>query len=395
MNRLILSHLGLCFSLLGWAEDVKVCESALQRELYLLCDELGIPGATAAFVTSDGRFGEVAVGLADRECGQLMTPESRMPAASIGKTLVGAYALSLEAEGSLDLDAPIIQWMEEVPWFHRLPAHDRMTLRHLLTHTSGLKDHVYIDAFREDLSKNWREVENTFTSEVLISYILDQPALFPPGEGWSYSDTGYVLLGWVIERATGKKIAEEVDQRFLIPLQLNHTEFLDRRDASGLVPGYTDPQNPFGFPVKSIDAEGCMRWHPGVENFGGGWLSTSGDLARWGNALFAGAALPESARPDLRRRVPTAADPEAAQYGAGVSFRPKGPLGPSWGHGGWIPGYISSMRHYSWQGLTVAFQLNTDVVNAPADENWMLDMENRLANVLMKNWIQNMEAYYE
>jgi D-alanyl-D-alanine carboxypeptidase len=385
MNALIWSSLGLSLSVMAWAENVEVCETALRDELSMLCDELGVPGATAAFVLRDGGFGEVAVGLADREKGIPMTPESRMPAASIGKTLVGAVALALEAEGALDIDAPIAQWMGELPWFHRLPAHDKITARHLLTHTSGLLDHVYQTSFREDLSQTWREEVNAFTPEVLISYILDRPGLFPPGEGWAYSDSGYVLLGMVMARATGKEVEEEVEERFLIPCQLTHTLFSDRRDLPGLVPGYTGAENPFGFPVKSTDAQGRMRWHPGVENLGGGWLSTSGDLARWGDALFAGAALPEPARPRLLQTLPTSKNPEASRYGCGGGHTPSGPLGPTWGHGGWIPGYISSLRHYKQYGLTVAFQFNTDVVKAPEDEDWMLDAEIRLARVLLKN----------
>ena len=395
MKCLATRSFSLCFSVLAWAGEMEDLERALHHELHLLCMELNIPGATASFVLEEGRFGEVAVGVADRETCEAMTPESRMPAASIGKTLVGACALTLEAESRLDLDAPISCWLGEEPWFSRLPGNGEITVRHLLNHSSGLPDHVYLDAFRTDLSDKWHEEKNAFTPEVLVGYVLDRPALFPPGEGWSYSDTGYVLLGMVIGRAAGQSVADMVEERFLIPLHLPHTQFADTRELPGLVPGYTTKSNPFGFPEKSVDREGRLYWHPALENYGGGWISSSGDLARWGNALFAGAALPETARPELRRRVPTTADINAPQYGPGVSFLPRSPLGPSWGHRGWIPGYISSMRHFSWMGLTIAFQLNTDDIQAAEDENWISGMELRLADALLKTCERKELSEYE
>ncbi len=110
-------------------------------------EEYGFPGATAAYVLRDGTTGVVATGLADVEDGTLMTVRSRMLAASIGKTFVGATALALAREGVLELDAPVSRWLGDRHWFTRLPNHAAMTVRHLLNHSSGLPDHVHLKSF--------------------------------------------------------------------------------------------------------------------------------------------------------------------------------------------------------------------------------------------------------
>ncbi len=363
------------------AEPLRDLEIALRGELASLQQELGLPGATAAFVLSDGRVGEVAVGQADRELRQVMTTESRMLAASIGKTFVGATALALAAEGRLDLDAPIASWFQSKPLFPRLPQGDKITVRHLLMHRSGLSDHVYTEQFVKTFTRRWSENENPFTPEDLIGFVVDCPTPFSPGDGWAYSDTGYVLLGLILEDVCGRSLYDEVAIRFLRPLELASTIPSDQRALPGLVPGYTSPQNPFGFPSKTTGADGALLWHPGVEFFGGGWMSTSGDLARWGAALYGGDLLPGSAETELRLTMPVSGTNPAVRYGAGVSHVTEGPLGPTFGHGGWIPGYVSSLRYYSRYGLTVAFQTNTD--NIQAERDWLAKMEIRLARVLI------------
>ena len=144
-----------------------------------------------------------------------MTPRSRMLAASIGKTFVGATAVALAREGVLDLDSLVSQWLGNRPWFARLPNHDTITLRHLLTHRSGVPDHVHLESFAAALSQEWRKKENLFPPERLIQFVLDRPPLFEAGKGWAYTDTGYILIGLVIEKVTGRSYYTEIQERFL------------------------------------------------------------------------------------------------------------------------------------------------------------------------------------
>jgi D-alanyl-D-alanine carboxypeptidase len=102
-----------------------------------------------------------------------------------------------------------------------------------------------------------------------------------PGKGWSYSDTGYLLLGLIIEKATGKDFYEVVYHYFINPLRLENTSPSDRIDLEGLASGYLAPDNDFGLPAKTTHTPGILMWHPGIEWTGGGFISNSQDLAKW------------------------------------------------------------------------------------------------------------------
>lgn len=359
-------------------------DKEIQSALDDFTKRYGFPGATAAWVLRDGAIGCAAAGYADREAGTLMTPQSRMLAASIGKTFVGATAVALSLEGILDLDAPVSKWIGDRPWFSRLPNHEEMTLRHLLNHSSGLPDHVHLDRFAAELSQKWREKDNPFPPESLIRFVSDLPPLFEAGTGWSYSDTGYILLGLVIEKAAGRRYYDEIRDRFLKPLGLSMTDPADRRFLPGLAAGYMSTDNAFGFPAKTTSADGALVWHPGLEWTGGGLVSNSGDLARWGAALFGGKAMPGPYLDEILNSVPVSPGTPDIRYGAGIGIDRSGPFGPVYGHGGWIPGYCSSLRFYPDHGITVAFQINTDIGIVDDTKPVMYEMETRLAEIIIQ-----------
>jgi D-alanyl-D-alanine carboxypeptidase len=184
--------------------------------------------------------------------------------------------------------------------------------------------------------------------------------LFEPGAAWAYSDTGYILLGLVIEEVSGRSYYDVVQEMFLGPLDLSDTIPSDRREIPGLAVGYTIPGNPFGLPERTADVDGRLVWDVSVEWTGGGLASTSHDLARWGHALFGGMAMDAPYLDRLLDGVPVFPDAPGIFYGAGVAIYADTPRGPVYGHGGWIPAYVSSLRHYADHGVTVAFQINTD-----------------------------------
>jgi D-alanyl-D-alanine carboxypeptidase len=355
---------------------------AFQATLDSMRARYEFPGATAAYVWTDGPSGGAATGFADIEAERPMTPTSRMLAASIGKSFVGATAAVLAHEGTLDLDAPVARWLGDRPWFRDLPHHDRITLRHLLTHRSGLPDHVHTDAFAKAVSRRWQEPGNPFPPDTLVQFVLGRPALFAPGDGWAYSDTGYILAGLVIEAATGRDYYGLVRERFLTPLGLHHTEPSTRRALAGLAAGYS-ADNPFGWPTKTLTADSTLAWHPGMEWTGGGLVSTSGDLARWGAALFGGEAVPDAVLARMLDAAPVGPAQPAVRYGMGVAVYRASPHGPVYGHGGWIPGYVSSLRYYADAGVAVAFQINTDDGGATDVGAVVQEMEARLADVVL------------
>ena len=202
--------------------------------------------------------------------------------------------------------------------------------------------------------------EGGFDPENLVALVAGEAPLFEAGTGWAYSDTGFVLLGLAIEEVTGRPWQEAVVTLFLEPLGLTGTIPSDRPDLPGLAIGYVAPDNPFGMPERTADAAGRLLWNPAVESAGGGFASTSADLARWGHLLFGGAAMDPPYLDRLLDGVPVEPDAPGILYGAGVAIYAETPNGPVYGHGGWIPAYVSSLRHYAEHGVTVAFQINTD-----------------------------------
>lgn len=108
-----------------------------ESELDRLRTQYNLPGITAAYVLQDGTVGEAVSGFADIESKKLMTTKSRMLAASIGKTFVAAIVLSLSMEGRINLDDLVSKWLGDRNWYSRLPNCKTITLRHLLTHSSG------------------------------------------------------------------------------------------------------------------------------------------------------------------------------------------------------------------------------------------------------------------
>ena len=161
--------------------------------------QYGFPGATVAYVLPNGSRGTVATGLADVEAATPMTPQTRMLAASIGKSFVAATVLALESEGRLKRADLVSTYLATRPWFNRLPNHASITVGHLLRHTSGLPDHVHMKAFADAMAERVRNGQDAMRPERAISFVLDQPPLFAAGAGWAYSDTGYLLLGLIIE----------------------------------------------------------------------------------------------------------------------------------------------------------------------------------------------------
>jgi D-alanyl-D-alanine carboxypeptidase len=379
-----------------------------QEELEALGREFGFPGATAAYILPDGTVGRAATGFSDLESREPMALGSRMLMASIGKSFHAAAVLSLAGEGALSpagegnlkpagegnmspteegalsLQDPLARWLGDRPWFSRLPNHASVTLDHLLRHAGGLPDHVYTEAFMESWKREWAEAGPAPSPETLVGFILDQPPLFPPGEGWAYTDTGYILLGLVIEEATGRSLYDVILDRFLVPLRLGLTSPSDRRILPGLAAGYLSPDNPFGLPRKTTLAPGVMAWDPGVEWAGGGLVGNPADLVVWARELYEGRAMEGDYLPELLRSVPVDPENPEIRYGAGVAIYTNGPLGPVWGHAGQIPGYVSSMRYYPDHGIAVAFQINGDggIAGGGTEADFVPEMERRLAELV-------------
>lgn len=299
-----------------------------------------------------------------------MTPESRLPSGSTGKTFVAALVLQLVAEGKLRLDDPVSRWLGKEPWLPRLPNGSSVTVRMLLDHTSGIPDHVIQRAFIKDLlaapTRVWRPEE-------LLAYILDANPYAPAGSAFHYTDTNYILLGMIIERATGSSYYAELERRMLRPLRLAGIVPNDRMRVPGVAQGYSGglersilaygkesvEQPPPPGSVGAADAmlvNGTYVVNPQFEWTGGGLATSAVDLARWAKAVYEAKVFPRSLLDEALRRPPQATTD--GYYGLGVAVS-NTPLGPRWGHGGFYPGYRTVMVYFPNQRVAVVVQTNT------------------------------------
>ncbi len=340
--------------------DVELTElkEKIQTKLNELRANADFPGVTVGFVLADGRSGAVSVGYSDVENQSLMKPGDRMLAGSIGKTYVAAAMLQLVQEKRVNLDDKIEKWLGRESWFARLPNAKDLTLRMLMTHSSGIPEHV----LNKDLiARLKQEPEKVWKPEELLAYILDVKPLFAAGQGFSYADTNYILVGMIFERITKKTVYGEVERRILKPLKLERTIPSDKMRLPEVITGYTQANNPFGINGRMI-IEGKFVFNPQFEWTGGGFASTAEDLARWAKALYEAKVFGKAELAQMLNGVNATGRGGGtdSKYGLAVQIRPTN-WGTSYGHEGWYPGYLSAMEYFPERKVAIAVQFNTDI----------------------------------
>ncbi len=339
-------------------QQSKHLHQLLQEKFDALHAAGNFPGATAGFALADGTSFGLATGLSDKEAKKPIMPNDLMLQGSVGKTYVAAVVMQLVSEKKLALDDWIEKYLGKEKWFPGLPNAKEITVRMLMNHTSGLVRYEFKEQFIRDLTAN---PDKVWKPEELISYIIDTKPPFAAGQGWEYSDTNYIVLGMIIERVTRSSYYGQAKTRILKPLKLDHTVPSNSRMIPGLVQGYAGKNNPFGGTDEMI-VGGKFAINPQFEWCGGGMASTSQDLARWAKFLYEGRAFDRALLGEMLKGVSARLGPEA-KYGLGVIIRPT-PLGISYGHSGFFPGYLTEMMYFPDHKLAVAVQINTSASRA-------------------------------
>jgi|688.fasta_scaffold100001_3 D-alanyl-D-alanine carboxypeptidase len=241
----------------------------------MLAEHPSLPSAAVALLGPDGQRVEVVRGFADRAAGEPLTSEHTYRIASCTKPFVAATVVSLAAEGAVVLDAPVIEFVAPAvaDLFGRYEHARVVTVRQVLQHRSGLVDHSLFPEFNASITAQWSPLQQ-------IAIAVGKPALFAPGTAMSYSDSGYVLLGQMIEHLTGESLAAAVRVRAAI----------DAATMPSMHWEVAEP-TPVGAPRAHQWFEGndSYGWNPSFDLFGGGGLvSTLADLARWWSNWFTG-----------------------------------------------------------------------------------------------------------
>ena len=314
-------------------------------------DEMKMPGLRAAVRLADGRIVRASVGLADKEAGTPLSDTVGMPGGSTGKTFVAALTMLLVEDGVLSLDDPASKWLGETSWYDRLPNASDILVRHLLSHTSGIPDYPGTLKFRSAML--WRVLRHgsaKFEPEELIGLVADKKPVFPAGQGFRYTDAGYLVLGRLIEAASGQDYYDLLAERILLPQQLNDIRPADQSVLVDITPGYQ-------MGARNLKKDGRMKFDPSSEWTGGGLITTPTMLVEFYAALADGRVVSKESFLQMlgeSRRLP---EDLSVRYGFGL-FVYDG--GDSFGHGGMWPGYRTQVTHDFSTGITIAVQTNRD-----------------------------------
>lgn len=240
---------------------------------------VGAPGAMVR-ITGSGAPLTSAVGVQDRTTGAAMDINGRFRIGSVTKTFSSVVLLQLVDEGKLSLDAPVNQYLPGL-----LPD-NRITVRHLLTHRSGLAD--YTNAMFEKTVPGFEAVRNkVFTYQELVALSLREPRTTEPGVSYKYSNTNFVVVGMLIEKATGRGVAKEYERRIIKPLKLKNTSYVHpSTEIKGAhLHGYLHPDEA-GAPL--VDStEQTVSWAQSA----GAMISTAADLNTFMSSLLGGKLL--------------------------------------------------------------------------------------------------------
>ena len=302
----------------------------VQRSLEQLVRQDRFPAALAGVRTRDGSTRNHRAGVADIDDDRKPPMDGQVRIGSNTKTFVAVVVLLLVAEGKVDLDAPVDTYL---PGLLRGDGIDgrRITVRHLLQHTSGLPD--YNEFLGEDVSA---VLDAYVEPRELLDVALAEKAQFAPGARHGYSNTNYVVAGLLIQKVTRRPLAEQITTRVVDRAGLRHTYFPaagEQRIRERHPQGYFLDEA--GNPVLDVtDLDPSAAWAAGA------MVSTPGDLNRFLTALLGGELLPAAQLAQMRTTVPADG---STRYGLGLTSRPLPCGGIYWGHGGSIPGYQTRM----------------------------------------------------
>lgn len=294
-----------------------------------------IPGLSLAIVKDDKIVKVKGYGLASLELSTPARPETVYQLASVTKQFVATAVMLLAQDGKIGLEDKIGKYVESAP-----DAWKNVTLRHLLTHTSGIKDYL------NELHTYSRE---DTTPEKIVQLVTKLPLNFAPGERWSYSNTGYVLLGMVVHKVSGKTYDAFLAERAFKPLGMMSTR---RSSLQDLIPnraaGYVFENGR----MRNSDYLNPTLW----DNGDGGVLSSALDLAKWSIALDGDTLLNASSREQMWTPV---------KLGNGGTYA----YGYGWGvetvnghrrisHSGGRPGAACVIARYPDDGIAVILLTN-------------------------------------
>ena len=240
-------------------------------------------------------------------------------------------------------------------WLHKLPNIDDFTVLQLMQHRSGLPRY----AFKKDVWEIAKSDPNkVWTYKDRLSFVFGDSAVHQAGDGFAYSDTGYLLLGMLIEKITNKHYYDVIEERILTPLELKNTYAAKNRKYPNASNTYSKEEI-FQMPGP-VFVNGKCKFNPQLENAGGGFVNTAADLAKWAKLYYNGVPFSDSMKNIIQTISPDGKNVyDGWHCGAGI-FILETKFGRAYGHTGLMVGTRSIMLYFPELGTSAALQMNTD-----------------------------------
>ncbi len=286
-------------------------------------------------------------GLASIELTVPLTTDCVFEIASITKLFTAEALMLLVHDGRLNLTDKLGQHLSELP-----ESWSRVTMEQILRHQSGIRNYTAVPEY-------WEHTHVDLPRDHILNLVKDLPVDFEAGSRYAYDNTGFYLLGLVIEAVSQQSFGDFLQQRIFAPLYMNSTRMQDYAALiSRRVTGYSKVEGkirnkPFYSPTGTFSA--------------GGLVSNLGDLARWVASLHTGTLLPTELRDHMLTTLSSEADNEQSegfQLGLGW-FRLENEGQPFWGHNGGILGFTSALVHLPERKLSAIVLSNCDWLENP------------------------------
>lgn len=306
--------------------------------------EQHIPGVGLAVVRNGSLVKATGYGLANIENGTPVTPATIFEIGSMTKQFTATAIMLLAEEGKLSLDDSIAKYFPEAS-----PALEAVTIRHLLTHTSGIPD-LAGDVDASQAGKGIIDLRQEYTEDELAHAYLAQPLGFRPGTRWSYCNVCYSLLGFLIHRVTGRAYAEFLGERIFAPLGMKTTRMLSYAEII--------PNRASGYDLINGAWKNTRRWQSEsiFSDAAGGLLMNVLDLAKWDAALYTERIIKRSSLEAMWTPVPL---DDGSVYPGGMGWFIASVKGHRLVfHGGGGPGFCAEISRYLDYRLTIIVLTN-------------------------------------
>lgn len=338
----VILHLLILYSC-GSPESI---EGQMQKVLDRGISKYSVRGASAAVIFADEKTWTGVSGISHDTVA--IRPDMLFAIGSITKNVVAALTLKLVEEDVLSLEDPLSKWLQSYPH-----VDDKITIRQLLNHTSGLYmfwDNQQIwDDLKADRTKVW-------TPEEVLSYIKEP--YFSPGEGWRYSNSNYLLLAMIIEKATGSNLSSEFKKRFWQPLGIDHA-YLSQEETIPENQAHVYGDN-FNNDGSDLDLTFLPRAsHESITYGSSGIFTTAENLARWSHALFGGKILRQQSLNEMLTYVEFNPVSNMRAYGLGVQVYTRSFSSGKYaiGHGGGNIGTTTYMVYLPEYHVSIAVMI--------------------------------------